>query len=125
MAGKDKSVDQELDDWAAAIDEWDANLALPAPTGPQLKVDPSELAEPATVAPDDAMLQAPSEAPTEPSPSAELLAAATAPRASTPTPPPRAATPTPAPRATTPTPAPRATTPTPTPAPRAPTPTPP
>src|SRR5437879_2756069 len=27
--GKD-SVDKELDDWAAAIDEWDANLALPS-----------------------------------------------------------------------------------------------
>src|SRR5579863_5116316 len=24
-----KDSDQELDDWAAAIDEWDANLALP------------------------------------------------------------------------------------------------
>ena len=29
--GGGKSDDGELDDWAAAIDEWDANLALPAP----------------------------------------------------------------------------------------------
>ncbi|HEX4461875.1 MAG TPA: hypothetical protein VIA18_28040, partial [Polyangia bacterium] len=35
----------ELDDWASAIDEWDANLSLPAPTGKVPKFDADELAD--------------------------------------------------------------------------------
>ncbi len=35
----------ELDDWASAIDEWDANLSLPSPTGKVPKFDAEELAD--------------------------------------------------------------------------------
>src|SRR5438045_1523092 len=86
MAGQNKDgkggkgIDQELDDWAAAIDEWDANLALPSPTGPKAKVDPADLVEPTT----------------DPTPPSELLLAATRPQAD------RGATPTPVPPAITP-----------------------
>ena len=41
---KDGSVDQELDDWASAIDEWDANLSLPSPTAAAPVEPPSPVA---------------------------------------------------------------------------------
>jgi hypothetical protein len=40
-----KGFDAELDDWASAIDEWDANLALPAP--PAVDKPKAELLKPA------------------------------------------------------------------------------
>src|SRR4051812_27887578 len=35
----------ELDDWASAIDEWDANLALPSPTATPQKTEAAPVAE--------------------------------------------------------------------------------
>ncbi|MDB4965306.1 MAG: hypothetical protein JWN44_995 [Myxococcales bacterium] len=45
-----KPLDAELDDWASAIDEWDANLALPAVGAKGAAVDAKPVEKPVTAA---------------------------------------------------------------------------
>ncbi|HEY7955493.1 MAG TPA: tetratricopeptide repeat protein [Polyangia bacterium] len=78
----DGAFEQELDDWASAIDEWDANLALPATPVPGAA--PSEVAKPAASAPAVAkpssekppLAKPPSARPPAPTPAVEVAAAA-------------------------------------------------
>ncbi|HEX8953353.1 MAG TPA: hypothetical protein VF945_15970, partial [Polyangia bacterium] len=53
-SSKGGKSDDSLDDWAAAIDEWDANLALPSPNAPPPK---SEAAGQGVPVPDDAKVR--------------------------------------------------------------------
>jgi tetratricopeptide (TPR) repeat protein len=60
----DKSLEAEIDDWASAIDEWDANLSLPdipapKPAAPKPAAQPAPSRQPEPVAPPRAPKPAP------------------------------------------------------------------